>query len=294
MWFDESKELLGSHLRISFACSDPTLGWDLLAKSWQQLTAFHQKYSRFIKGNYLEVINSQLNAWQEIDAETYALIEKILHLQSLYGLHFSLAVKSTLENLGYDQNYSFQTKTKLSGPLQGVVQLKTPNQLYITAPIEFGGFGKGYALDLVLNILKSHCPNICLDFGGDLYAQGQDTSGHPWKIILENPLDSSEGIGSIVLDQQFLTASSGSKRHWGKDQKLHHLIDPGTGKSAQYWLGSFVLANSGIEADWLATALFCTPQAEILSRSAQLTDTHFLLIAPDKQVHNHQFPGVLF
>src|SRR6185369_5978618 len=135
MWFDETKELLGSHLRVTFE-DEQIRGEQLLNSIWEKLQTFQRKYSRFISGNYLEKINNRLGEWQDIDEETYGYIDHVLDLQERFGLNFSLAVKKQLEHLGYDSKYSFEAAPERLGPLAGKVLLQEPNQLFISDPIE--------------------------------------------------------------------------------------------------------------------------------------------------------------
>jgi thiamine biosynthesis lipoprotein len=295
MWFDEPRELLGSTLRITFEHEDQEQG-DLLLKScWQKIEHFHNKYSRFLTNNTLSTMNSHLNQWQQIDAETYRLINAALALLEKYPLNFSLAVKKTLESIGYDQNYSFQTtEDKQPTSSKTTIKLEAPDKLFIDASIEFGGFGKGYALDLAVETLSPYTKNICLDFGGDLFAKGLNQNGHPWKIALESPFHLDEAIGTIMLDGKFLTASNTLKRSWGKDKKLHHLIDVKNQKPADYWVGSYVLADSGMTADYLATALFCTSPEDLEKVSSKILNCQFMLADSDKALFQHNFDAELF
>lgn len=295
MWFDQNRELLGSTLRITFEHEDQEQG-DLLLKScWKKIEHFHNKYSRFLSDSTLAAMNSHIDEWQTIDMETYGLIKATQELVKKYPLNFSLAVKKTLENIGYDQNYSFQPKENAGkGPLKIKIELKEPDQLFINAPIEFGGFGKGYALDLAAGTLIPYVKNICLDFGGDLFAKGQNQKGEAWKIALESPFQLDEAIGTIILDGEFLTASNTLKRSWGKDKKLHHLIDVKNQKPADYWSGSYVLSDSGMVADYLATALFCTSPEDLEKVSNEIKDCKFMLADHEKSLFQHNFKADLF
>lgn len=311
MWLDQQQELLGSVLRITFESKDQPLAEKLLQETWDFLRQFQQKYSRFLTGNTLEQINSHLHEWQETDEETFKHLSFVENFLQKYPLHFSLGVKKSLEKLGYDATYSFveqpetseehATKKSTQTPDSATTsfnplaqfQLQPPNKIFLTQPIEFGGFGKGYALEWTANNLKPHASNICLDFGGDLYARGKNPEGKPWKMALESPIRLDEFIGTIEIDDQYLAASNTLKRRWGKKKQFHHLIDPATGQPANYWIASYVLSNSGTEADMLATALFCTPANELNQLSQQLQNLQFMLVSPENQAFNHNFPAQL-
>ncbi len=295
MWFDETRILLGSELRITFECNNEFDGDRLLLTCWKKISQFEKRYSRFLLGNVLEDINTRVGEWQTVDDETFEHLNRVRVLEEKYPFGFSLAVKGALERMGYDAHYSFVGKGIEAG--DGETRdflLRDHGEVFIFQPLEFGGFGKGYALDMVVQILDDECHNMCLDFGGDLYARGVNQEGKKWVMVIESPFKDDEVIGTIVLDGMFLATSGTRKRRWGANNEYHHLIDPIKGTSANYWAGVSVLSSSGMEADFLATALFCTDADGIDMASESLSDSHFLLIDSGGKIYQHDFSAVLF
>lgn len=295
MWFDETRELLGSVLRITFEHDDVSVARKLMDRCWEQIDSFQKKYSRFLSGTVLEQMNARTGEWQMVDSETFGHLQRVRALEERYPLGFSLAVKGALERMGYDSGYAFEEGDESAEGISGSdFLLREPHEVFIRYPIEFGGFGKGYALDMAVDVLKNESKNMCLDFGGDLYAKGVNEKGERWKMIIESPFRVDEAIGVIELDGLFLTTSNTLKRRWGSRGEHHHLIDPRTGESANYWVGASVLASSGMEADFLATALFCTNIEDIDSASESLSESHFMLVDPGGKIFQHDFSVVLF
>jgi thiamine biosynthesis lipoprotein len=295
MWFDQSKELLGSVLRITFEHKNKTAGARLLKSCWKEIRRFHNKYSRFIDGNYIQKINLKVGTWQKVDAETFEMLRKVEKLQEMYGLNFNLAVMGSLENFGYDKKYSFKAKVRVrTKAVSGYVKLKKPDLVFISAPIEFGGFGKGYALDLAAEIFKKTCKNICLDFGGDLYAQGKNPEGQEWEMAMESPFKKDEAIGITALNGKFLAASNPLRRTWGNKKQFHHLIDIESGRPAKSWAAAYVLAATGFEADFLATALFCTPKPKLQLLAGRIKQLSFVLVDPKGSAWINNSPAEFF
>lgn len=293
MWFDDSRELLGSVLRITFEHKNKESGKRLIGNCWRELERFKKKYSRFIDGNYIYRINLRIGKWQKVDAETFELLRRVDLMQRKYRLNFNLSVKEALDVLGYDKNYSFRQKGQPQA-VTGVLKLKKPGTIYISHPIELGGFGKGYAIDIVLSILKKECKNICLDFGGDIYAKGKNQQGNLWKMALESPFKADEGIGTMTINGKFLAASNPLKRSWGNKKQFHHLIDVETGRPARSWAAAYVLAKTGFEADYLATALFCTPPEKIQLLAGRLKKLSFALVDKSGKITQINFPAEFF
>ena len=54
--------------------------------------------------------------------------------------------------------------------------------------LDFGGFGKEFAVDQVSQKLKTlSCKNYLIDFGGDIFAAGYSAEGYGWKVGIERP-----------------------------------------------------------------------------------------------------------
>lgn len=58
-----------------------------------------------------------------------------------------------------------------------------------------------------------------------------------WTVGLESPFAADEVIGTIILDNQFLACSAGTRRKWANH---HHLIDPHTGESAEGVIATYI------------------------------------------------------
>ena len=110
--------------------------------------------------------------------------------------------------------------------------------------IDLGGIAKGWLADRAVERIGGNC---LANFAGDLRARGPGPEGDGWPV----------GFGTTtVLLRELGAATSGTNgRRWGP--KLHHLIDPRTGRPADTDLVEVsVLAPTGLEAEVLAkTAL---------------------------------------
>ena len=150
----------------------------------------------------------------------------------------------------YDNNYSFkEKKKKFNFNLRKNLILKE-SKVNLRKEIDFGGFGKGYAVDRVRKILDSAgLKDYLLNAGGDIYVKGKTFS----KVYMENPDDIEQVFAYVELDAQSIASSSASRRKWGKN---HHLIDPKKAKSAEDMKSVFVISRSAMEADMYATALY--------------------------------------
>lgn len=251
-----------------------------------ELDRIEKKYSRFLETSILTKINNT-RGWQKIDLETEKLILQGITYNLKTQGYFSLTVKSTLDKFGYDKEYTFRKKNTLTLPNVGKkLQLKK-GLLKLLKPIDFGGLGKGYALDNLAKILdRKGIKKYFLNGGGDIKVKGE------WKIFLEHPDDNTKTIGYVMLKDQAIASSSANKRNWGK---YHHLINPKIGKPSNSDIKSlFVIATKAIDADAYATALFVMGYKKAKQTALKENLQVLIITKDDKLYQSKEFNATLY
>ncbi|MAH25695.1 MAG: hypothetical protein CMI19_01880 [Opitutae bacterium] len=97
--------------------------------------------------------------------------------------------------------------------------------------LDFGGFGKEFAIDQVSEKLKNfNCKNFLVDFGGDIFASGFASQGMSWKVGIENPLDVDQPAFVLNLTNMSLATSGNYRKYFDlKGNRYGHTIDNRTG-----------------------------------------------------------------
>jgi thiamine biosynthesis lipoprotein len=96
--------------------------------------------------------------------------------------------------------------------------------------IDLGGMGKEYAVDRVVDLLKSAFDFPCLvNFGGDLAVTGPAHGNKAWRVGIDARHAAAAGR-SIELWEGALATSGDARRFLKKDGKRYgHVIDPRSG-----------------------------------------------------------------
>lgn len=131
--------------------------------------------------------------------------------------------------------------------------------------INFGGIGKGIALDRATQILLRDGLNDFLIQGGGSGAVARGgrlgdriAPDRPcWTVGITHPLDPKRRLAVLRLENMAL-ATSGSARQFfiHRGRRYSHIIDPKSGCPAEGILSVTVLAPDAGEADALSTAFF--------------------------------------
>lgn len=125
------------------------------------------------------------------------------------------------------------------------------------ARLGFGGFAKGYAVDVAIQALKKRgVENAIINIGGDLRAIGQHGE-RPWKIGVRHPRQ-DDVLAKIEVsgDESVFTSGDYERFFEYQGERYSHIIDPRTGYPAQDAQSVTVIDTDASRADAAATALF--------------------------------------
>jgi thiamine biosynthesis lipoprotein len=132
--------------------------------------------------------------------------------------------------------------------------------------INLGSIGKGYALDHVVQRLRTEW-NIPagLVHGGTSSVAGFGSPAAPargWTVGLGHPGNLKRRLGVVWLRDRALGTSSATFQHLiHEGRKLGHILDPRTGWPAEQLASATALAPTAAQADALATAFFVLGEA---------------------------------
>jgi len=123
--------------------------------------------------------------------------------------------------------------------------------------LDFGGIGKGYAVDLAIQHLKREGIENGLVHGGhsSLMAIGDHADQSGWPVGIKNPLFTEERYATVILKNQAMSTSGSNVqffRHAGK--RYGHQLDPRTGWPAEGLLSVSVIAPTATRAEALSTS----------------------------------------
>ena len=167
--------------------------------------------------------------------------------------------------------------------------------------LDLGGIAKLYILDAGMQVLRARGVRRALINGGGDFIVSGGTRARPWRIGVHDPRRPGAVLGVLELRQGYVATSGDYERyveHGGR--RLHHVIDPATGRPSQ-GLAQVTLVGSRLEqVDGYSAALMVLgyPRARRFMEAAPALEG--LLVAADGRVwispglrpHLHQAPGL--
>lgn len=143
------------------------------------------------------------------------------------------------------------------------------------AALTLNGIAQGFVTDRVATLLRAGgLDDILLDLG-EARAAGRRADGHAWRAAVADPAEPSRALFDLALgtaagQRPALATSGGYGTRFGTDPRVHHLLDPHTGRSANHYASVSVAAANATLADGLSTTLSILPP----QRAAALLARH--------------------
>jgi thiamine biosynthesis lipoprotein len=148
--------------------------------------------------------------------------------------------------------------------------------------LDFGGIGKGYALDRAVDLLRERrMQRVLLNFGGEIAGF---TNSDPWTIEIADPSDRLRPAVRMVLRQGAVSTSGQGERFVTVDhQSFGHVLDPRLGRPVPTRATVTVVARSGTRADGLSTGLLVMGRERAGAFAEEHHDIGVLWLEPDAE-----------
>lgn len=226
----------------------------LLADAERVFGAMERRFSRFLPESETCALNARLEDTVCVSREMLELVELALDLHRETGGVFDPAVLPELEAAGYDRSFELigdrtDGPAAVPAPHGRFAEIRVADDASrVTLPpgmrLDFGGIGKGFAVDRAADALRA-AGSALVNAGGDMYALG-----HGWRASIVNPL-LDEDAATVSLHDEALATSTTAVRRWRVGgREMHHLIDPRTGAPARSEvISASVIADSATVAE---------------------------------------------
>jgi thiamine biosynthesis lipoprotein len=245
----------------------------------QEAWRVEQKFSRYRDDSIVSWIHRNRGIEITVDEETAGLIDFARQCYELSDGLFDITSGILRRAWTFDGSDLLPEPDAVSELLPYVgfekVGWRRPHlTLPVGMEIDFGGFGKEYAVDRAFETISLHRSlPFLINFGGDLRANRPPARG-PWQIGIERPDTYGQAGRVLELERGALATSGDSHRFLLKEGvRYGHVLNPRTGWPISDAPRSVtVAASTCTEAGMLATlALLQGPRAEEFLRQQEVS-----------------------
>ena len=292
---------MGTPCEIQYACADASQAqrFEGAALGWVQ--TFEAKYSRFRPDSLVSQINAAAGLrWIAIDDET----EQLMKLCD--SLHFLTRGVLDPTALPLIRIWNFKAEHPAVPTSFEIAQAqhlvgwpkvqRRPGEVFLPEPgmaLDFGGFGKEYAVDVVAQLAADHgISDVLVDFGHDIRVRGKPPGRPAWHVGLEDPKLVGSTSGSVAFAGTRGIASSGDylRRFVIGGKRFGHIIDPRTGRPvANGCIQATVIANTCLHAGILSTTAFVLGLSKGVEFIQSFPGAEGMIVAEDARAQTRGF-----
>ena len=292
-WLYREAAIMGTRCDVELWTEDHAAGETAIAAVFDEMRRIDQEFSTFKPESEVSRVNAGAALGpMPISRELYDLIQTSIDYSVLTRGSFDI----TYASVGYLYNYPEHIR-----PNEAQIEAALPaisyrhirldpvaHTVFFDRPgvrIDFGGIGKGYAVDRGIAVLQAAgFTRAMVNAGGDSRVIG-DRFGKPWIVAIRDPDDSTRTALKIPLSDSAFSTSGDYERYFDEGGvRYHHILDPKTGKSPHKVRSVTILAPTATRSDALTKSVFVMGVREGIELINSLPDVDAVAITPDRKL----------
>lgn len=269
-WFSDTQGIMGTEVSVTLWHEDASQAKSVIARVMAEMRRIDQALSPYIESSELSRVNAQAyEKTQTLSEELAFLIEKSLEFSVLSGGAFDITFASVARYYDYRNKLKPSEQERLAALpaidyhwLEFDKATRSLRFKHDKVHIDLGGIAKGYAVDRAIAILEQYeVRHASVSAGGDSRLLG-NRHGRPWVIGVKHPrpaVGDREAVIRLPLSDTAVSTSGDYERYFIDDEtgeRIHHILQPRTGKSASEVMSVTVLGRRGVYTDPLSTTVF--------------------------------------
>ena len=261
------------------------------APAMAEVLRIEQKFSRYLPQSIVSRINAAAGGESmPIDSETYQLLGYAHAMFEQSRGAFDPTAGVLRRAWRFDSGaLPSQSDVQAVLPLIGWSKVEVSEQA-IRLPvagmeIDFGGFGKEYAVDRAAAVLESQgVKHGYVNLGGDMRFLGPKADGSPWQIGIQHPRQEGKVLAHIPMETGALATSGDYERAIWIDQMPYcHVLNARTGWPVSAWQTVSVVAPLALMAGTVSTVAMLLEEEGLAFLQQNPFD--FLAVDAQGQVH---------
>ena len=282
---------MGNIFTITFVTENITSAQKQFKICIEEIERLEQMFTTYNDNSETNLVNRSAGlAPVKVSSEFFNLIERCIKISVITQGAFDISYGGIDKDLWNFNNkmerlpsakealnsvHLINYKNILIDKIAGTVFLKVKNMR-----IGFGGIGKGYAAEMVKNMMKVNSVSGGLvNASGDIAAWGNQANGKPWTIGIASPDKTNNAFSYLTIsDKAVATSGNYEKYIIIQGKKYSHTIDPKTGLPISGIKSVTVIAENAEFADAMATPISVMGIEAGLFLINQLPNVHCIII----------------
>jgi FAD:protein FMN transferase len=293
-WHAREEAIMGTRVAVELWIEDAALAERAMDAVIAEMRRTDELMSTYKPASQLSQVNAHAHERPvEVNDDIVTVVERGLEMSRLSGGAFDI----TYASVGYLYDYRAHqrpTDAEIAAALPGVDyrqvvvdrEARTIRFLKEGVRIDLGGIAKGYAVDRAIERLREMgIRHAMVNAGGDTRLLG-DRRGKPWIVGIRDPRAEGRMVTRLPLADEALSTSGDYERYFEEDGvRHHHILEPGTGRSARAVRSATVLGPDATLTDALSTTVFVLGVERGMEIVSRLPDVEAVIVDAEGRIY---------
>ena len=265
-WYREERDMMGTRVSVELWSQDRVLGKQALAAVFAEMDEVNRLMNPWDPESELSGLNREAHRGPvRVSPALFRVLARSIEYSKLSGGAFDVSFASAGQHYDYRKGVA-PSKEVLEQAVSRIdytyiqinAELRTVRYAIEGLQVDLGGIAKGYAVDRSMAALQRlGIESAVVSAGGDSRILG-NLGDRPRTIGIRHPRKRDDFIVMIPLEDTAISTSGDYERFFidADGQRVHHILDPTTGKSSGKVQSASVLAERAIDSDALSTTTF--------------------------------------
>ncbi|MEW6246265.1 MAG: FAD:protein FMN transferase [Nitrospirota bacterium] len=286
---------MGTLVTITAVAPTEAAAQAAVAAGFREVHRLEELLSTWISTSELSQVNAAAG-WNpvKVSPETFTVLKRSLELATLTEGGFNIAVGPAVEAWSVTDQARIPDDAELQAlrPLVDLshIQLdETAGTVFLSKPgmrIDVGGIGKGYAADLVVQVMqRAGAVAGVVALSGDIKTFGWLPDGSRFPVGIKHPRKEGAVLAWVELHDEAISTAGDYERFFERDGvRYHHILDPATLHPARNCQSVTVIAREGTMADGLDTGIFVLGPERGMALVERLPDVEAVIVDQEGRV----------
>ncbi len=261
---------MGTRFKLVFYETDSSKAQQVANFCWKRLDELNLTMSDYRSDSEIMqlCVNAKVGEWQRVSQDLYRVIAESQRAAELTNGLFDVTISSLTKlwrrarrQQQLPDEWQVQKARQVVGYQFIELDLVTQSVRFLKPDmrLDFGGIGKGFALDELMKILKNEgVSSFLLEAGGSILLGDPPPNQNSWKITISEKDYSLVNCGISTSGDRYQVIEI-------KGRRYAHILDPRTGLGFHEPHTVTVIAPDATTADWASTAAYLMTEAELSS-----------------------------
>ncbi len=288
----ETRIQMGTPVTVSVVHPEAAAARRMVAAVFAEMERLEGMLSRYRRETFISRLNRD-GIVRGVPTEVVHVVRSALEYSALTGGAFDVTVAPLLDlyRSSFDRTGAPPPESELDKALSLVGYRHV---LVDDGAISFGkrgmsvtldGIAKGYIVDRAVQVLEElGAERVLVDAGGDMGTVGERSPGEGWRLAIQHPRNQKSYLGTLQLHGESVATSGDYLQYFTEDKRLHHILDPRTGRSPDHTSAVTVVTPTAMEADALSTAVFVLGPRDGLRLLDHLQNVEGVIVTKGQEV----------